>query len=42
MAVLSPLLNAVVSDGNHTHHHRRKIVLLSRQLPLLRKDGLLY
>ena len=24
MAVLSPLLNAVISDGNHTHHHRRK------------------
>jgi hypothetical protein len=24
MAVLSPLLNAVVSDGNHAHHHRRK------------------
>jgi len=22
-AVLSPLLNAVISDGNHTHHHRR-------------------
>ena len=22
MAVLSPLLNAVISDGNHTHHHR--------------------
>jgi hypothetical protein len=21
MAVLSPLLNAVISDGNHTHHH---------------------
>ena len=24
MAVLSPLLNAVINDGNHTHHHRRK------------------
>ena len=24
MAVLSPLLSAVISDGNHTHHHRRK------------------
>jgi hypothetical protein len=24
MAVLSPLLNAVISDGNHTYHHRRK------------------
>ena len=24
MAVLSPLLNVVISDGNHTHHHRRK------------------
>ena len=24
MAVLSPLLNAVISDGNHTHHPRRK------------------
>ena len=24
MAVLSPLLNTVISDGNHTHHHRRK------------------
>jgi hypothetical protein len=24
MAVLSPLLNAVLSDGNHTHRHRRK------------------
>ena len=24
MAVLSPLLNAVISDGNHTNHHRRK------------------
>ena len=22
MAVLSPLLNAVINDGNHTHHHR--------------------
>ena len=32
MAVLSPLLNAVISDGNHTHHHRRKIVFL-RQDP---------
>jgi hypothetical protein len=21
---LSPLLNAVISDGNHAHHHRRK------------------
>ena len=24
MAVLSPLLNAVINDGNHTHHRRRK------------------
>jgi hypothetical protein len=24
MAVLSPLLNAVINDGNHTHNHRRK------------------
>jgi len=24
MAVLSPLLSAIISDGNHTHHHRRK------------------
>jgi hypothetical protein len=24
MAVLSPLLNAVINDGNHTHHNRRK------------------
>ena len=24
MAVLSPLLSAVISDGNHTHHLRRK------------------
>jgi hypothetical protein len=24
MAILSPLLNAIISDGNHTHHHPRK------------------
>jgi hypothetical protein len=24
MAVLSPLLNAIINDGDHTHHHRRK------------------
>ena len=24
MAVLSPLLNAVISDGNHPHHHDRR------------------
>jgi hypothetical protein len=24
MAVFQPLLSAVISDGNHTHHHRRK------------------
>jgi hypothetical protein len=24
MAVLSPLLSAVISDGNHRHHHQRK------------------
>jgi hypothetical protein len=24
MAVLSPLLNAVISNGNHAHHHPRK------------------
>jgi hypothetical protein len=24
MAVLSPLLSAVMGNGNHTHHHRRK------------------
>jgi hypothetical protein len=24
MSVLSPLLNAVIKDGSHTHHHRRK------------------
>jgi hypothetical protein len=24
MAVLSPLLNAVISDGDHSHHHRGK------------------
>jgi predicted Co/Zn/Cd cation transporter (cation efflux family) len=24
MAVLSPLLSAVINDGNHTQHHRRK------------------
>jgi hypothetical protein len=24
MAVLSPLLNAVINSGNHTHHHQRK------------------
>ena len=23
MAVLSPLLNAIINDGDHTHHHRR-------------------
>ena len=24
MAVLSPLLNAIINDGEQTHHHRRK------------------
>ena len=24
MAVLTPLLSAVIGDGNHTRHHRRK------------------
>jgi hypothetical protein len=24
MAVLSPLLNAVIDDGHHSHHHRGK------------------
>jgi hypothetical protein len=24
MAVLIPLLNAVIDDSDHTHHHRRK------------------
>jgi hypothetical protein len=24
MAVLMPLVNAVIDDSDHTHHHRRK------------------